>query len=170
MLLCLSQQSKSGRAQSLRWKYHSFTFDWKPNSWFCAKDGGAPTLNFLSAVINSQQKQDTWGQRDGLSWWRCPPGRSPSPRSPARSPFCVCICIWDIWQESQVTRKTTHIIVLKAYKPLKTHHKTRKGESNRALNNPKKKKRPVPAPSIIIKEQSEKLVHFITPLFCQQFV
>ena len=197
MLLCLSQQSKSGRAQSLRWKYHSFTFDWKPNSWFCAKDGGAPTLNFLSAMINSQQKfvtwgqlelveifvfvllciifvfmqkQDTWGQRDGLSWWRCPPGRSRSPRSPARSPFCVCICIWDIWQESQVTRKTTHIIVLKAYKPLKTHHKTRKGESNRALNNPKKKKRPVPAPSIIIKEQSEKLVHFITPLFCQQFV
>ena len=47
-----------------------------------------------------------------------------------------------------MTRKTTHIIVLKAYKPLKTHHKTRKGESDRPLNNPKKKKRPVPTPAI----------------------
>ena len=63
-----------------------------------------------------------------------------------------------------MTRKTTHIIVLKAYKPLKTHHKTRKGESNRPLNNPKKKKRPVPAPSIIVKEQTEKHHFFVNNL------
>ena len=54
----------------------------------------------LCIIFVFMHNQDTWGQLDVWSWWRYPPGRSPSPRSPARSPFCVCI--WDIWQEGQV--------------------------------------------------------------------